>query len=105
MVGQGGVVDLLHQRMAYQVLNHLLSILCVAIQPQGQRFSPLEQQESGKGRDSGPGIPQEDCADIGDEGSLSGGLGEFNAMIAGIWLGQPWIPARRCPIEGAARPQ
>ena len=103
MVGQGGVVDLLHLGMVRQVLHDLLGVLHMALQPQGQGLHALEQQEGVEGRDGRAGIPQQDRPDVGDEGGGAGGVREASRRGS-------WGSARRCgaylpaglPVEGAA---
>ena len=38
MIGQGGMVYMLHLGMVHQILYHLLGVLGMALQPQGHRF-------------------------------------------------------------------
>ena len=45
MVREGGMTDLLHLRMSCQKLHHLLRILRVPLQAQGQGLEALQKQE------------------------------------------------------------
>ena len=58
VVGQAGVVDLLHLGVVLQELHDLLGVLDVAVQPQGQGLDALEQQEGVEGRDGRAGVTQ-----------------------------------------------
>ena len=102
MIRQGRMVDMLHLRMIDQILHDLLGVLRMALQPQGQSLRALQQQECGKGGDGRTGIPQKNCADIGCECSRACGLRKLHAVIAGIRLRDPGIPAGLRPVKGAA---
>ena len=93
---------MLHLGMVHQILYHLLGVLGMALQPQGQGFGALKQQERGEGRDGCAGIPEQDCADVSSKSSGTRSLGELHAVIAGVGLRDPGIFAGYLPVEGAA---
>lgn len=88
MVGQRGMIDLLHQRMRCQIVHHLSCVFHMPFQAKRQRFQPLQQQESIERGQAGTGIPQKNGTDIGYERRRPGCLGERYAVVAGIRLGQ-----------------
>ena len=102
VVGQAGVVDLLHLGVVLQKLHDLLGVLDVAVQPQGQGLDALEQQEGVEGRDGRAGVTQQNRPDVGHEGSGTGGVHEAHAVVAGVRLGDGGILAAGLPVEGAA---
>ena len=102
VVGQAGVVDLLHLGMVLQELHDLLGVLDVAVQPQGQGLDALEQQEGVEGRDGRAGVTQQNGPDVGHEGGGTGGVHEAHAVVAGVWLGDGGILAAGLPVEGTA---
>ena len=97
---QRGVADLLYLGMVSQKFHHLLGILYMALYAQREGLHALQQQEGGKGRNAGAGIPQQNRPDIGDERRLSSRLDKGHSVIAGIWFGNGRILARGRPVEG-----
>ena len=61
MLGQGGMVHMLHLGMVCEELHDLLGVLCVAVQTKRQGLHTLQQQEGVEGRDGGAGIPQQEA--------------------------------------------
>ena len=68
VIGQRGVVDLLHLGVVCQEFDHLLGVLHMALDAQAQGLGALQQQECIERGDGGTGIAQQDGADVGDEG-------------------------------------
>ena len=104
VIGQGGMVDLLDLRMVGQELHDLLGVLHMALDAQAQGLGALQQQEGVERRDGSAGITQQDGADVGDEGGGAGGIGEGNAVVAGVGGGDVGVTCRwpssrtcRCP--------
>ena len=96
------MIDLLDKRVVDEVIENFLGVLRVTLQAQRKSFGALQEQECGKRRDRRAGISEQDCADIHRECSLTCGVCKLHAVIAGVWLGNPRISARSCPIKGAA---
>ena len=86
VIGQRGVVDLLHLRMVCQEFDHLLGVLHMALDAQAQGLGALQQQECIERGDGGTGIAQQDGADVGDEGGRACGIGEGNTVVAGVGI-------------------
>ena len=96
------MIDLLHLRVTGEIIHHLFRVLGVAFQAQGESLGPLQEKERRERGDTRAGIAQQDRADIGGERRRPRGLGELDAVVAGIRLADPRIPAARRPIERAA---
>ena len=79
VIGQRGVVDLLHLGVVCQEFDHLLGVLHMALDAQAQGLGALQQQEGVERRNGCAGITQQDGADVGDKGSGAGCVGEGNA--------------------------
>ena len=86
MIGQRGVVDLLHLRVPGEKLHHLFGVLCVAVEAQGQGLHALQQQKGIEGRNAGAGVTKNNSPEIGNEGSGAGRVHKGDAVIAGIGL-------------------
>ena len=99
VVGQGGMVHMLHLRMVREELHHLLCVLGMALQAQGQRLNALQQQEGREGRDGRAGVPQQHRADIGHKRGGAGGGYEGNAVIAGVRLGDGGVLPGSRPVK------
>ena len=104
VIGQRGVVDLLHLRMVCQEFDHLLGVLHMALDAQAQGLGALQQQECIERGDGGTGIAQQDGADVGNEGGRACGIGEGNTVVAGVGIGDVcrtcrWLSSQicRCP--------
>ena len=102
MLGQGRVVDALHQRVLCQKFQHLFGVLRVPFQPQRERLDALQQQKRRKGRERRAGIPQQNRPDIGNKRRSAGRLREGDAVVAGVWRGNGRVVAGCRPIELAA---
>ena len=72
MIGQRGVVDLLHLRVPGEKLHHLFGVLCVAVEAQGEGLHALQQQKGVEGRNAGAGVTKNNSPEIGNEGSGAG---------------------------------
>ena len=99
VVGQAGVVHLGHLGVLGEVLHHLLGVLRVALQAEGQGLGALKEQEGGEGGDGRALVPQEDGPDVGDKGGGAGGVGEGHAVVAGVGGGDGGIFAAGLPVE------
>ena len=102
MVRQGGVVDLLHLGMIGEKLHHLLGVIGVALQPQGEGFHPLEEQEGIEGGDGCSGVPKKNGPDVGDKGGGTDGVREADPVVAGIGGRNGGVFAGGFPVEFAA---
>lgn len=86
VIRQAGMVHLFHLGVVPQKIHHLLGIFCMTLQAKRKGFRALQQQECCEGRDTGAGIPEQHCPDIGDKGSSSRSLHKGYTMITGIGL-------------------
>ena len=99
VVGETRVVDLLDVRVVHEVLDDLLGVLGVALEAKRQGLGALEQQERVEGRDAGALVAEEDRADVGHVRGGTAGVGEGDAVVGGVGLGDLRILARGLPIE------
>ena len=99
MVREGGMVDLLDQRVARKVLDDLLRVLRVPLQAERQGLDALKEQERVEGRDGGAGVPQENGTDVRDERCGTDGIREGDPVIAGVRVGDLRVFARGLPVE------
>ena len=59
------MIDFFDLGMIDQKRNDLLCVFHMAVEPQGQGFGSLKQQEGIKRGNGSTGIPEQDCTDIG----------------------------------------
>ena len=80
------MIHLFHLRVTGEEFHHLLRVLRMAVQTQGQGFHTLQQQEGIIRRDGGAGIAQENGAQVCDESGGTCCIAEGDAVIAGVCL-------------------
>ena len=91
-----------HRLVPCQEIQHRGRVRDMALHAQRQRLDPLQQMKRVRGREACAEIAQAFGAGAHDEGGRAELLGEIQAMIAAIWLGQGRELAGRIPIEMAA---
>ena len=95
------MIDILHQRVTSEVLDDLLRVLGVSVEPQGEGLHALQEQECVKRRNSGACVAQQDRPDVGNEGCRTNRIIERNAVVAGIGIRQLGIFSAGAPVEFA----
>lgn len=86
--GQCRMVDFLYLRVCGEEIQDFQGVLHVAFHPQGQGFQPLKKDEGIERTDGSSRVAQQCGADTGDIGSRACRVGETNAVVAGIRLGE-----------------
>ncbi len=85
---QGGVVHALNLRVVLEELDHLEGVLHVALDAKRQGLQALEQQERVEGRQRRAQVAQQRGAGLGDVGGSPTHVGEHDAVVGGVGLGQ-----------------
>ena len=86
--GQARVVHALHLRVVVEKLDDLEGVLHVALDAQGERLQTLEQQERVEWRQRCTLIAQKGRAGLGYVRRGSARVGEHDAVVGGVRLGQ-----------------
>ena len=99
MFRQRRMVYILDLRMSSEVFHHLLRVLSMSVQSQGQSLHTLQKQECVEGGDTCAGIAEQDRTDICDECSGADCIIERDAVIAGVGIRDVGILAARLPVK------
>ena len=99
VVGQAGVVDLLHLGMVGQELDDLFGVFIVAVQTQGERLGTLQQHPCVERADAAAQIAQDHGAHIGHKGGGAGSLGKADAVVTGVRLREGGEFAAGLPVK------
>ena len=98
--GQARVVHALHLRVVVEELDDLEGVLHVALDAQGKRLQTLEQQERVERRQRCTLVAQKGRAGLGDVRGRAARVGEHDAVVGGVRLGQAReAVGMRCPVE------
>ena len=99
MVRQGRVIDLGHLRVLGQEVHDFQCVGHVPLDPQGERFQALQEDEAAHRGERGASVPEQDGAGAGDVGGGADGIGKDNPMVAVLRLGELRELAGRLPVE------
>ena len=99
VIGQAGVIDLLHLGVVGQELDDLFGVFIVAVQTQGERLGTLQQHPCVERADAAAQIAQDHGAHIGHKGGRAGSLGKADAVVAGVRLREGGEFAAGLPVE------
>ena len=100
--GEGRVVYGLYLRVLAEVLNYLQRVEYVALHAQGESLQTLKEYECVERRNGCARVTQEDSPDVCNECRRAYCVGEADAVIGRVRLGDPRICAGLLPVEIAA---
>ena len=102
VAGVLGVPDPLHGLVRVEQVDHPSGVGDVAVHPQRQGLHPLEEVEGVGGTHTGAEVAEPFCPGSHRQGLWAELLGEGDAVVADVWLGQGRELPRRHPVEAPA---